>query len=91
MKKSLAEISGTGDGTWTVEDVDSEEAGSKALSAFKNGDFSGVYDLFRVTILGKRHMSDYSKLENNQLFGLERENFDADVKRIVKEMLTAKT
>ncbi len=89
MKKSVAEISGT-EGTWTIENVDSEEAARKAHSALAVGDFSRLFDLFRTINYGKLGLNNLSKLGSNELLGLEKENFEEGVKTVVQEILSAK-
>ncbi len=88
VKKSVAD--GTGEDTWTVENVDSEETTRKAQSALAGGDFSGAYDLVRAVAFGKNALGDHSKLVSNELLGLEKENFEVEVNRAVKEILSAK-
>jgi hypothetical protein len=88
VKDSVAD--GTGEGAWTVENVDSEEVTRQVHSALAGGDFSGAYDLVRAVAFGKNALGDYSKLISNELLGLEKENFEVEVNRVVKEILSAK-
>lgn len=66
---------------WTVEKVDSEEAGRKATEGFKNGDYSTIPDLIRTVFLASSELGNWEKIGlSNDVLGLQKEDLEADVK-----------
>lgn len=68
---------------WQTENVDSKEAGEKALAAFKGGDFSVVGTLIKTAFLASDQLGDWEKRTSNNLLGLPKEDLEADVKGVI--------
>jgi len=80
-------------GEWTVEDVKSKEVATKALQEFASGNVYAGYDLIKYISFAKDlgNIGDFRKIGLiNDLLGLEKEDLDADVKKVVQGMESKK-
>jgi hypothetical protein len=73
---------------WTVEQVDSKATAAKARDEFAKGNFYAQYDLIKYITFaeGLGNLGDFRKVVSNDLLGLEKEDLDADVKKVVEEV-----
>jgi len=70
---------------WIVEHVDSKAAAAKAKDEFAKGNIYAAFELIKYVTFaeGLGDLGDFRKVVSNDLLGLEKEDLDADVKRIV--------
>ncbi len=76
-----------GPGEWTIEELNSKEVATKAQKEVARGNFYGGYDLIKYISFAKDFgdLGDYRKIGlSNDLLGLEKEDLDAGVKKIVQ-------
>jgi len=74
-------------GEWTVEQLNSKDVATKALQEVAGGNIYGGIDLIKYISFAKDlgDLGDYRKIGlSNDLLGLEKEDLDADVKKIVQ-------
>jgi len=73
---------------WTVEHVDSKATAAKARDEFAKGNFYAAFDLIKYITFaeGLGDLGDFRKVVSNDLLGLEKEDLDADVKRVIEEV-----
>lgn len=67
---------------WDVEHIKSEEAGAKAKEQFEKGDYSAIPDLIRSAFLAPDELGNFGEKVSNDILGLQKENLEADVKRV---------
>ena len=77
---------------WTVERLDSQVVAAEAREKIAKGDFYGWYDLIKYASVaeGLGDLGDFRKVVSNDLLGLEREDLEADVKKIVEGIRSSK-
>jgi len=72
---------------WIVEQVDSKATASKVRDEIAKGNLYASYELIKYVMFaeGVGDLGDIRKLvSSNDLLGLEREDFEDDVKKIVE-------
>ncbi|KAF7951283.1 hypothetical protein EAE96_006605 [Botrytis aclada] len=82
----LASLEKATDKKWDVTYVDAEEQKKIGMEKMKKGDLSGAMGLIRYINSVKGHGGDFAEYEDmsNELLGVQREDLDEVVKRIVK-------
>ena len=76
-------------GGWTVEELNSKDVATKALQEVASGNFYAGVELIKYISFAKNFgaLGDYRKIGlGNDLLGLEKEDLDAVVKKIVREI-----
>ena len=77
---------------WTAEHVDSKVAAAEAREKIAKGNLFAWYELVKYVTFGEGlgDLGDFRKVVSNDLLGLEREDLDADVKKIVEGIRSSK-
>jgi len=77
---------------WTIEHLDSKVAAAEAREKIAKGNFYAWYELIKYTTFaeGLGDLGDFRKVVGNDLLGLEREDLEADVKKIVEGIRSSK-
>jgi len=73
---------------WAVEHVDSKTAAAKAKDDLAKGNVYAGYELIKYGTFaeGLGDFGDFRRVVSNDLLGLEKEDLDADVKKVVEEV-----
>jgi len=71
---------------WIVEQVDSKATASRVRDEVAKGNLYAGYELIKYVMFaeGVGDLSDLRKVVANDLLGLEREDLEVDVKKIVE-------
>jgi hypothetical protein len=69
---------------WSVEHLDSKTELAKAKNEISKGNFHAGHELIKYVVFAEG-LGDFRKVASNDLLGLEKEDLDADVKKVVLE------
>ncbi|KAL5333976.1 hypothetical protein BJX70DRAFT_391753 [Aspergillus crustosus] len=93
QKEVLAALESATSSKWTVNNVTTDTEVSEAIKKLQAGDFSGAFTLVRATSFGDipNLDSNYAKdrVLANELLGLEAENVQQTITRVVQEAKSA--